>query len=267
MYYKNMSEPSACTFVAPPSGKRITAPPCRLRLPPERLALFLDVDGTLAPITARPEFTRVPVDTRRILRRLQASGVALAALSGRPLVQVRRLLLPLDVPIAGSHGAQLRFSAGRSIRSTAHLPPGAAAWLQNGVAQLPDVWLERKPSALAIHWRQAPHMQSEVAALAARFLERAPGWQLICGHCVHELRAVGRHKGVALRRLMRQAPFAGRWPLAIGDDRTDEDAFAAALELGGAAIRVGPAANTCAPWAVADTTALARWLGALLAPD
>src|SRR5690554_5188331 len=89
MYYKNMSEPSACTFVATPSGKRITALLCRLRLPPERLALFLDVDGTLAPITARPEFTRVPVDTRRILRRLQASGVALAALSGRPLSAAR----------------------------------------------------------------------------------------------------------------------------------------------------------------------------------
>src|SRR5690606_18531710 len=107
-----------------PPVKLRPAPPQRLRLPPHRLALFLDVDGTLAPITARPEFTRVPLDTRRALHAVQRSGAAVAAVSGRPLPQVRRLLLPLEVPAAGSHGAQIRFTAGRSIRVSRRVPYG-----------------------------------------------------------------------------------------------------------------------------------------------
>lgn len=245
-------------------GVLLCAPPPRLRCPANRLALFLDVDGTLAPITSRPELTRVPVDTRRSLVALQRKGAALAALSGRPLVQVRRLLHPLDIPVGGSHGAQLGLGAGRSIRANGRLPDGLVEFLQTGVSALPGVWLERKPAALAVHWRQAPDRGAEVANLAQRALEFAPGWNMLCGHYVHELRPSGRNKGVALRRLMRQSAFRSRWPLAIGDDRTDEDAFAAALALGGSAIRIGPPTATIAPWCLPDVAALADWLRAQL---
>ena len=241
-------------------GRLCNAPPLRLRFSPGELALFLDIDGTLAPITARPEMTRVPLDTRRTLRALQRSGVALAALSGRSLSQVRRLLLPLEIPAGGSHGAQLKLATGRSVRVTGRLPDGLIDLLQRGTERLPGVWLERKPAALALHWRQAIQCREEVAQLACEALAAAPGWRLVVGHCVHELRPAGRDKGVALRRLMRQPAFAGRWPLAIGDDRTDEDAFAAALELGGGAIRVGASVDTVAPWELSDVEALAAWL-------
>ena len=125
---------------------------------------------------------------------------------------------------------------------------------------MPGVWLERKPAALALHWRQAPQFRDDVADLAGRALAASPGWRLMAGHCVHELRPGGRDKGVALRRLMRQPGFLGRWPLAIGDDRTDEDAFIAALGLGGGAIRVGTPAATAAPWGLRDVEALGQWL-------
>lgn len=235
-------------------------PPSRLRVPPHRLALFLDIDGTLAPITPRPEMSRVPLDTRRSLLALQRKDVVLAALSGRPLAQVRRLLIPVDIPLGGSHGAQISLSKGRGIRVSGHAPAGMMAMLQQGIQNLPGVWLERKPAAIALHWRQAPQLQHEVARLARSALGCAPDWQLVVGHCVHELRPAGRDKGTALKRLMRQPQFSGRWPLAIGDDRTDEDAFQAALELGGAAIRVGAGADTAAPWQVANVEALAAWL-------
>ncbi len=262
---KNMSDDQAskCRLPFHRPETAFTVPP-RLKQSPQRLALFLDIDGTLAPITARPEFTRVPLDTRRTLRALQDSGVAIAALSGRPLAQVRRLLLPIDIPAGGSHGAQLRLQAGRSIRTGGRLPKGLVDLLEEGAKNLPGVWLERKPATLALHWRQAPDYGEDVTALARHALELAPGWQLIRGHFVHELRPGGRDKGVALRRLMRRPEFAGRWPLAIGDDRTDEDAFVAALALGGGAIRIGAPAATVAPWCLPNVAALAGWLRAQL---
>lgn len=61
-------------------------------------------------------------------------------------------------------------------------------------------------------------------------------------------------------RLMKQSAFAGRWPLAIGDDTTDEDAFRVALALGGGAIRVGDCVTTLAPWQLENVDALAAWL-------
>lgn len=239
-----------------------TPPPVRLPIPLHRLALFLDIDGTLAPITSRPEFTRVPLDTRRTLLQLHQSGVAVAALSGRPLVQVRRLLRPLQIPAGGSHGAQLGSADGRSVRATGLLPSALVQRIQQGIACLPGVWLERKPASLAIHWRQAPQFREDVDRLARAALAETQGWRLVPGHCVHELRPSGRDKGIALQRLMRRPDFTGRWPLAIGDDRTDEDAFAAALALGGAAIRIGDAPDTAAPWVLPDVGALAHWLRA-----
>ena len=234
--------------------------PPHLKLPSNRLAIFLDVDGTLAPITERPEQSRVPVATRRTLAQLQKRGVALAALSGRPLAQVRRLLIPLGIPSGGSHGAQLRYGNKGSICARPSIPEKLSNTLERGLLKLEGVWLERKPAAFAVHWRQAPKYQAEVEHVVRAALDSAPGWGLIRGHCVHELRAPGRDKGKALMRLMRRPEFAGRWPLAIGDDRTDEDAFIAALEMGGAAIRVGPTEETVAPWQVEDITTLAAWL-------
>lgn len=245
-------------------GLAACTPPRRLFLPLHRIALFLDIDGTLAPITARPEFTRVPVATRRILLGLQARGAALAALSGRPLPQARRLLYPLEIALGGSHGAHISPAAGRSIRMAAAPPAGMMGMLRQGVERLPGVWLECKPGAFAVHWRQAPQQRLEVAGLAHRALGLAPGWRLLEGHCVHELRPAGRDKGLALIRLMRQPGFVGRWPLAIGDDRTDEDAFQAALSLGGGAMRVGEQQDTAAPWVLPDVATLALWLGSQL---
>src|SRR5690606_31176516 len=166
-------------------------PPLRLPVPLHRLALFLDVDGTLAPITPRPELTRVPLATRRTLLHLHQSGVAVAALSGRPLVQVRRLLRPLQIPVGGSHGAQLGSADGRSVRATGLLPSALVQRVQRGVECLPGVWLERKPASLAIHWRQAPQFCQDVDKVARDALAETPGWRLVPGHCVHELRPSG----------------------------------------------------------------------------
>ena len=79
------------------------------------------------------------------------------------------------------------------------------------------------------------------------------------GNCVVELKPRGVNKGTAIRDFMGEAPFAGRRPVFIGDDVTDEDGFTAVNALGGYSIKVGPG-ETKARWRIADVAALATWL-------
>ena len=76
---------------------------------------------------------------------------------------------------------------------------------------------------------------------------------------VVEVKPATAHKGEALRRLSGMPPFAGRRPLMLGDDTTDEDAFAAAAALGGLAVKVGPGASA-ARLRAADPAAVRAWL-------
>ncbi len=90
--------------------------------------------------------------------------------------------------------------------------------------------------------------------------ENAAWLELIAGRCVSELRPRGLDKGSAIRRFMLNAPFAGRIPVFIGDDRTDEDGFAVVVEQGGEAILVGPEAPSAATARIANPAQLLAWL-------
>ena len=76
---------------------------------------------------------------------------------------------------------------------------------------------------------------------------------------VVEVKPASAHKGTALRALMTRAPFAGRRPVMLGDDTTDEDAIAAALALGGVAVKVG-AGPSAAPLRAPDPAAVRAWI-------
>jgi trehalose 6-phosphate phosphatase len=96
-----------------------------------------------------------------------------------------------------------------------------------------------------------------------RALVQAPEFEVITGHAVVEARPRGADKGAALRALSAHAPFAGRQPVFVGDDVTDEDGFAAARELGGYGVRVGPGA-TVAPYRIDAVGSVYAWLAASL---
>jgi len=76
---------------------------------------------------------------------------------------------------------------------------------------------------------------------------------------VLELKPSGQDKGSAVRRFMEEPPFAGRTPVFIGDDVTDEDGFAAAHSLGGMSIRVGREGPSCAMFRIADVEGFLEW--------
>jgi trehalose 6-phosphate phosphatase len=229
----------------------------------EGAALFLDFDGTLVELAERPDSIRVPSDLRGLLERLaNRIGGRIAIVSGRSIADLDRHSGPLEIAVAGSHGLELRLP-GRDSTGPPVSPALAAAGLE--VARFArsnsGLLVEEKPAGIALHYRQAPELADEVALFAAR-LAAATGLRLQQGKMVAELLPPGRDKGDAVRLLMKEPSFAGARPLFVGDDLTDEDAFEAAAELGGAGILVGPPRETAARWRLDGVAAVAAWLAA-----
>jgi trehalose 6-phosphate phosphatase len=105
-------------------------------------------------------------------------------------------------------------------------------------------------------------MQAEAVRAFAAEVAAHTGLLVQHGKMVAELRAHGPSKGDALRGLMAEPAFAGARPVFVGDDLTDEDAFAAAAAMGGAGVLVGAPRPSAALWRLADVAAVAAWLAA-----
>lgn len=225
-----------------------------------RIALFLDFDGTLVHMADRPDRVEVSDDIRRVIDRLiERTGGALAIVSGRPLGEIDRFLAPLVLPGAGSHGVERRDAAGAMLPVADNDALGAATGDLRAYAAEHDLLLEEKRGGSALHFRTAPTLEAEARALADRLAGTSDTLRVIHGHMVAELSFARLDKGSAVAAFMAEAPFAGRLPVAIGDDTTDEDAFRAAQALGGIGIRIG-GTDTCARARFADIDAFHDWL-------
>jgi trehalose 6-phosphate phosphatase len=242
------------------------APPIELPGGPAAYAFFLDIDGTLLDIADTPG--RVSVEPRLLdtMRRLHAAaGGALALISGRPVAGVDRLFAPLRLPIAGQHGAERRDAAGAAhAHSLCAAQLGAlrrciATWAE----AVPGVLFEDKGMSLAVHYRQAPHLGGAVQHALRECLERfGDEFRLQPGKMVLEVQPAGKDKGTAIMDFMQEAPFAGRIPVFVGDDISDEHGFAVVNSLGGHSVKVGPGPPD-ARWRIPDVAAVRRWLRGL----
>jgi trehalose 6-phosphate phosphatase len=212
-----------------------------------RSALFLDLDGTLIDIAPRHDEVWVAPELPSVLERLRtALGGALAIVSGRPLHDVVSLIPIGGLCIAAEHGARLRLPDGRMEEHAANLPAREAwiAAIKAALPRWPGAFLEEKTIGLVVHYRQAPSYGAEIERFMRRLI--APGPQqddgaqaeLLTALMAFEIRPCGVGKGHAVRRLMAEAPFAGRVPVFIGDDVTDEEGMAAAVALGGEGLHV-----------------------------
>ena len=226
-------------------------------------ALFLDFDGTLVELADAPDAIEVPGELPGLLERLVARlGGRLAIVSGRALGDLDRHISCGGVAMAGSHGLELRLADGSA--APVARPSGldsARAEVRRFAAAGEGLLVEDKPASVALHFRQAPERAAEVAAFAEALAART-GLLVQDGKMVAELRPAGADKGDALRALMREPAFAGARPLFMGDDLTDEHAFAAAAGLGGAGVLVGPARETAARYRLDGVAAVAEWLRA-----
>jgi trehalose 6-phosphate phosphatase len=203
-------------------------------------ALFLDIDGTLIDLAPTPDSVIVPPDLPSTLRRLgERLGGALAILSGRKLSDIDRLLGP-GLPCAAEHGMLIRNLDG-AVTSRVQRPAGYAHWLKvfNRYAEaIPGLLVEEKEFSLVLHYRRAPEHEEELRNLVNQLLADSDDAVLLPAHCAFELKPRGGNKGDALAGFMAMAPFAGRRPIFIGDDVTDEPAIAKANELGGHGLHV-----------------------------
>jgi trehalose 6-phosphate phosphatase len=230
-------------------------------LPPfARAALLLDLDGTLVDIAPAPDLVVVEPGLREALERLGAElGGAVAVVSGRPVEQIEALLGDAAGAIAGEHGGAIRFGPGQALHRP-DLPSVPEAWRAAGrrlAETRPGAAVEEKARGFVLHYRAASALGPELEQALRRMMDGDGRFALLPAHMAWEVRPRGADKGTAVAALMARAPFAGRLPVFIGDDVTDEEGMAAARGLGGAGLRVEEAFGSAG--------GVRRWLAATAA--
>ncbi len=230
----------------------------------QRPALFLDMDGVLAPLAATP--CAVLPDARRtaVVRRLaERLEGRVAIISGRTLAEIDRIAERASASASGVHGLERRRADG-SLDHAVAAPAvrDAVAAFERFARDRPGTIVEDKAVSAGLHYRGAPTEAAAAEALA-RSLAAETGLVLQPGHLVVELKTPGTDKGTALKAFMLEPPFAGAIPVMLGDDLTDEDGFRAAAELAGFGVLVGPPRRTAATFGLPDVDAVLAWLDAV----
>jgi trehalose 6-phosphate phosphatase len=215
------------TGVAGKNAPDLLAP---LRAAPDRSAIALDVDGTLAPVVPRPQDASAPAGIREVLIELQARYALVACISGRRAEDARRVVGIDSLDYVGNHGLERL----RPNSTRAETQPEAEPWrdqvrsfaTSSYGTELRDagVTLEDKDVIWSFHWREA-HDEGEARAALEQIAAATQSKGLVShwGRKVLEIRPpLPFDKGSALERLLDD-----RIDLALyaGDDRTDLDAF------------------------------------------
>jgi trehalose 6-phosphate phosphatase len=240
------------------SGSQIMADP--ITAPPlpalNDSALLLDLDGTLLDIAPTPDTVIVPRGLLATLQGLRARlGDALGVVSGRPVEQIEALLGDAPYAVAGEHGGAIRRAPGAATER-ANLAPPPAEWIEEAAriaASHPGVLLERKAHGFVLHYRAVPELGSHLRDALTPMLAGSDQFVLMPARKAWEVKPRGADKGIAVAKLMERPPFAGRRPVFIGDDVTDEDGIAMAETLGGVGLLV--------PATFGDAARVRAWLG------
>lgn len=238
-----------------------------LPTPPSALlddaALFLDFDGTLVELAETPDSIQVATELGPMLRRLRRRlDGRLAIVSGRSLADLERHVPLSGIAFSGSHGLELQLADGTRLPLSAPIGlDDVREQVERFAADSGGLIVEEKPAGIALHYRTAPDQADRAEAFMAA-LAKKRGFSVQKGNMVVELRPDGATKGDALKAFMSEPEFADARPVFVGDDLTDEHAFAAAALLGGAGVLVGAPRDTEALYRLDSVAAVADWLGA-----
>lgn len=245
------------------SATSATLPPPPLPDVSARWAIFLDVDGTLLDFADDPLDVQPGASLLTLLHALyRVLDGALALVSGRELADLDRLFAASHWAAAGLHGLQLRHADGSS-RDFAVAPAQHAhlhAVARTLAARFDGVQVEDKHAAVALHCRRAPAQLPALQQAATAVMAQLPGYELQPGNLVLEFKPTGMDKGRAVMELLQHAPFADRRPVYLGDDLTDEHAFASVNSRRGLSVRVGMREPSLAEFTLPGPAAAEAWL-------
>jgi len=231
---------------------------------PDGIAFFLDFDGTLVEVAERPDAVRLAARTRDALGLLtDATGGAVAIITGREIGDLDRFLAPLRLPAAGVHGLTRRTLTGENLAAPIDedFLRHAELLLAPLVLSEPGLLLERKSNAVALHYRARPDLEEACGVVMDELAAISRGVRIKRGKMVFEAKPAIADKGTAVLDFLKETPFAGRRPLFAGDDVTDEDAIGVVNELDGITIKIGPGA-TVAQFRAEETAVFLDWLHA-----
>jgi len=203
-------------------------------------ALLLDVDGTLLDIAPKPDLVTVPPGLIDDLTRLHdRSGGAVAFVSGRKISVLDALFKPLILPAVGVHGAEMRVGGGSIERRADPLPAVLRQKLIEGASAL-GLLTEDKEISVTVHFRLAPEKEKAAETLVASACRdfSAEPLHVERNKMILEVMRRGIDKGAGIEALMTHPPFAGRIPVFVGDDATDEKGFAAMTRFNGVAFSI-----------------------------
>ena len=208
-----------------------------------QLALFLDVDGTLLELAARPDEVVTPAGLVTTLARIERKLTgALALISGRSIDDVDRLFAPLRLRASGVHGAEMRLDphAPTTQREAADLPRSLLAALRRAVERFPGALVEDKRFSFTVHYRLAPSAERPLRNIIRQLVNSIPiAVDVMEAHYAIEIKSPCFDKGGAIAAFLSNSTFRGRTPIFIGDDTTDESGFALVSARGGFAYSVG----------------------------
>jgi trehalose-phosphatase len=233
----------------------------------ERLAIFTDFDGTLAPIRRRAAEARLSARVRRALERLTARGHLVAVISGRPLVELEAKIGIAGVWYAGSHGYFLRAPDGAELsllrRDERRLIVRTTHRLSIALEGMTGVLVEPKPGAIAIHYRAAsPVVRKRVGVVVKKMIGATAGLRLTPGRMVWEILPAGPvDKYLASRFILLAARHRDArpavWSIYLGDDVSDERVFE---KWRGVSVAVGRRPHTAAKFFVKSPAEVAECL-------
>lgn len=232
-------------------------------------AIFLDLDGTLLDIAPSPDGVKIPKTLGSDLARArEVVGGALALVSGRSIETIDKMLSPLRLPIAGQHGAEIRYAPDGPILPLSHVDLDRARRLLIPVTAIPGVVIEDKGLSLAVHHRRARTPVGELHRWIVKTLEEfGEELEIMRGRRVFDVKPRGISKATAVERFMARTPFMGRVPVFVGDDKTDEDGFRAVTARGGFAFQVGPNRSVLSSSWMENPASVRHWLRTLPGTD
>lgn len=218
----------------------------------QNVLLFLDYDGTLTRIRNRPELAKLTAGQRGKIRRLtMLPELKVVIISGRGLSVLKKMVGLKKAIYIGNHGFEIE------VRGKVRLVPGARRFLPvlkkikrelAGLTEFKGVWLEDKGPTLSVHYRQVKPKAR--LSFHRRIRSILAGWRkkitVTHGKSVYEVRPpLNWDKGRAVCWLIKELKLSKYFPVYIGDDRTDEDAFRA-LKGNGRTYVVNPKGRSAA---------------------